>query len=998
MPLRFEEPIWLVLLVLWIPMVLLARRSLAGSTRARAMVAVSLRGVLIALLALALSHPYFVKRGEGLTTTVILDRSRSIPLDVKRRALELMRASAERKERPEDRLAVLTVGGDANLTALPDANSIVEVTAEPADLDATDLGAAVRLALAVMPDDTANRIVLVSDGNETTGNLMEAADAALANGVPIDVVPLTYAHANEVLFDQLVAPSRAREGQTGRLRMVLRSEQRTSGQLRLRLNDHVLDLNGDAEGDSRSITLEPGVNAIEQSIEFTQSGPHRFEAVFIPDDPAQDAIDANNAAMAVTFVGGQGKVLILDDGVVASEFLAGALRSAGITVDVVPPDGWRGGLVFLAAYDAVVLANLPRWVFDGDQDRMLHAYVHDLGGGLLMVGGEFSFGAGGWIDSEVAKVLPVELNPPQTRQMPAGALALIMHSCEMAQGNYWGQVVAQAAIEALSRLDYCGIVEFGWGAGGGQGIEGCVWAYPMQQVGDKTAAIRATKTMNVGDMPSFDPSMQLALMGLQNVPAAQRHAIIISDGDPSPPSAALLNQYVQAQVTVTTIMVGGHGTLTDQQAMRHTASKTGGRFYDVKNPRTLPQIFIKEAQIVSRSLIQDGSTWQPQVVQSLPGPTHGFDGLPTINGYVLTAARSGQAQTPFVIPTTDAMDPLLAFWNYGIGRSIAWTSDLSNRWGAAWAGWSRFEAFWEQAMRWVMRPSSPTDVQVTTRQEGNRAIVELEAFGPDASALNFLRTNAVVLRPDASSEPLVLSQTGSGRYRGEFEVEQAGAYLINVVHESAAGGERQTGSVQAAVTVPYPREFRNVRPDRALLKQVATRTGGRVIEATDPALIDLYDFAGLEVPRSPRAMWDLMAIIAAGLLLIDVAVRRLAIEVREVIAFVRALFGRRAVVGAETVDAWKRARSQVDHRRERAAAPDPAARYDASADRQASQFSVSQETTAPPGPIVAGLKPKDPSGQPPEGGQSTEDDEMTTSRLLAARRRLRGGEEEKPNG
>ena len=204
--------------------------------------------------------------------------------------------------------------------------------------------------------------------------------------------------------------------------------------------------------------------------------------------------------------------------------------------------------------------------------------------------------------------------------MVRGALALVMHSCEMPQGNFWGQKVAQSAIEALSSLDYCGIVEYNWNMGGQNQINGSSWAFPMQIVGDKSSALTATKQMVVGDMPDFGSSMQLALNGLNGVRAGQKHTIIISDGDPSPPSKQLVQSYVDSKITVTTIMVAGHGSAIDRNNMKYVSDTTGGSFYNVTNPKNLPQIFIKEAQLVSRSLIQEGDIYQPIIVKRVGLP------------------------------------------------------------------------------------------------------------------------------------------------------------------------------------------------------------------------------------------------------------------------------------------------------------------------------------------------------------------------------------------
>ncbi|MEM7230513.1 MAG: VWA domain-containing protein, partial [Planctomycetota bacterium] len=648
LPLQFDQPEWLLLLLLIVPIVLMARRSIAGLGRVKAYSALVLRIVVVLLLTVALTEPHLVRRGEGVTTTIILDRSQSVPLSLKADSVAFLRQAAQAKEEDEDRVAVITVARDASISAMPDENSRVTTGIEPGDLTATNLASAVRLALAIMPDDTANRIVLASDGNETVDSVLAAADLARANDVPVDIMLLEYEHRNEVTFDRIIAPARARMGQTVNLKLVMRGQSETEGRITLTMNGQALDLTPDEAGDSLPVTVPVGPRVIPISLSLDDAGPQKFEAIFEPNDSNDDMIVDNNRAMAVTFVGSEGKVLVIDDNPADTEAFRAALREGEIASDRLEPGGLIDGLVQLSGYDAVVLANVPRHAFDETQVRELHAYVHDLGGGLIMLGGEYSFGAGGWINSDIEKAMPVKFNPPQSRQMVRGALALIMHSCEMPQGNYWGQKVAEAAINALSRLDYVGLVEYAWNAGP-NAINNCTWALPLSIVGDKVRAINATKQLQMGDMPDFDPSLQLAYNGLTNIQAGKRHVIIISDGDPAPPSQQLLADYRKAKISITTVMVGGHGSTQDRNRMRDVADKTGGNFHSVQNPKKLPAIFIKEAEVVTRSLIQEGS-YQPQVASTLPGPTEGFRDLGEIGigGYVVTAQRKGLAQTPFV--------------------------------------------------------------------------------------------------------------------------------------------------------------------------------------------------------------------------------------------------------------------------------------------------------------------------------------------------------------
>jgi uncharacterized membrane protein len=988
-----DKPGWLWLLVLIIPTFLLGRRSLGGLSRTKMWVTFIFRCLVLGMLAIALAEPNWARRGEGLTAMILLDRSDSIPVGLKQQSVAYLQQATKERSGPEDRLGVIEVGKDAAITAMPDVLSAVGTPSDQVDATGTNLAGAVNLAMALLPDDTANRLILVSDGNETEGSVMEAAEVARANGVPIDVLMLEYEHDSEVVFERLIAPAQARFGQTINVKMVLRAPGAmagpVSGHVTLSMRGEVLDLNGEAPGASLPVTIEAGpAKVIPVSITLDQPGPHRFDARFEPDEAARDRIPQNNNAVAVTFVGAEGRVLVIDDGQGSAEHLVDAMTRSEIIVDRVRPEG-TGGLIEMSAYDAVVLANVPRWSFDDEQDRTLHAYVHELGGGLVMLGGPQSLGAGGWIDSETSKTLPVKLDPPSMQQMPRGALVIIMHSCEMPQGNFWGEQVAIAAVEALSSEDYIGIIDFDWGAGG------AAWAFPLTRALDKSAPIAAAKKMKNGDMPDFASSMQMALTGLQNTRAGKKHVIIITDGDPSPPSRALLNQFVSSNISVSTVMVAGHGSPADNANLQNIATMTGGTAYNVTNPKNLPQIFIKEAQLVSRSLIVEGDVYQPGVVSRLPGPVESFSAVPAIDGYVLTAPRDGLSQIPVVAANIlDGMpvnDPIFAHWNYGVGKSIVFTSDLTGRWGSRWVAWDEFRAFWEKSMRWVMRPSSPLNFTIDTRQEGDTAFVELEALEGDASFLNYLRTNAVVLGPDGEPRPLPLQQVGPGKYRGEFRTDEAGAYLVNVNYAGGASEAATRGSVQAAVAVPYSSEFRAVKHNAALLKRLAEATDGRVLTmGGDPLAADLFDRQSLEVPQSPKRVWDLLAIIAAAIFLFDVAARRVSIDPQAIAALLGRAVGKRAETGEDTMAAWKKARAQVAHRREGAASSENAdarAKFTADAASAATAIDVAAEG---PGRKTEAAKPaRDREAATPRG----EPAEDYTSRLLRAKRRAKGQDE-----
>ena len=276
-------------------------------------------------------------------------------------------------------------------------------------------------------------------------------------------------------------------------------------------------------------------------------------------------------------------------------------------------------------YDAVILGNVPHGTggIGPEQDRMLSQYVHDLGGGVVMIGGDQSFGAGGWQGSELEKVLPVDMDIPAQRQVGKGALVLVMHSCEMPDGNYWGLQCALQAIKALSDRDEIGIISYSWNGGGGNGIGGASWDFVLQEKGDGSAVKAAASKMQLGDMPSFDDALNLALNGvnggncLAKSNARHKHVIIISDGDPAPPILTLVQAYKNAKVSVSTVTVYPHTGGPNSQlppTMEDIPKQLNGRPYGPINskPNQLPQIFIKEATVVRRSLIHEdeqGDWW-----------------------------------------------------------------------------------------------------------------------------------------------------------------------------------------------------------------------------------------------------------------------------------------------------------------------------------------------------------------------------------------------------
>lgn len=943
------QPWWLLASLLVVPLVWLARRNLAALGKGRRIAAMVCRAIVVLLLVVLLARPMLVRKSRRATVIAVVDRSQSIPAQLGEAALDyLSQATAARAG--ADQLAVVDVAEIASISKLPSSDTSIRRRNTTLTGQQSRLAGGIEMAMAIAAPDTATRIVLISEGNETEGDLKEAAKTAAANKIPIDVLPIPYRYDSEVLFKRIAAPPRARSGQTVSLRFILNSTAAVSGKLLLTLNDKPVDLAPGSTEVAVPIKLQEGTNVKTISVPLGTRGIHKFDAVFIPDDPQQDRIAENNRASAMTYVAGPGHVVVVDADGTSAQRLREALDTTDMDVRYVPAANFPDDLAMLLDTDAVVLTDIDAASLTFEQQEMLCRYVNDLGGGLVVAGGPNSFGAGGWIGSPVADVLPVDLDPPQKKQLPKGALVLIMHACEMAQGNYWGKRVAIAAVGTLSRLDLVGILAYNWGGSSD-------WVYSLGPVGDKDKVVAAIEQMQMGDMPSLHAHLQQAYNKLVDCDAAQKHVIVISDGDPQPPTLQLLKDLAAAKITCTGVCIFPHDP-RNKQSLQQMAMATKGRYYDVADPEALPQIFIKEAQVVRRSLIME-ETFSPQITFALSEIIKGLSPpLPSLNGYVLTGPKGGLSQ---LVLTTHQADPLLATTQSGLGRCVAFTSSADSRWAGPWLEWSEFAPFWEKVVRWAGKPTQSADCEIFMDVEGQEAVVNVEAFDEEGRFLQFASIEGQVLTPEMQAEPLKLTQTGPGQYAGQFRAPSSGSYIVNVQYRKT-GSDEKTRLANAIATIPFAPEFRDLSDNTPLLEEISEMTGGRVLP-WDPNQANLYEYAGLDFPETHLPLLRPLMLVWIALFLLDVAVRRVVADVRAAWRRARAWLTAKAAREEDAVISRLRATRQKLREQWSARTADSIAsqRYDAAETYQGELLSAEprREPEAPKKPPVAQRQKKE---------------------------------------
>ena len=868
-PISFERPEWLWLMAAIPVIAVISVRSLAGLDRWRRVLAVVMRSLVIVTLAIALAEIQYVKRNDHVAVMFVLDRSKSIP-DDRRQAAQNYVKEVSVKANQDDRVGVIGFDGQTGVDLINSrGGASVYAFGTALEPDRTDIAAALRMAMASFPEGFARRIVLVTDGNENLGNVNEEIEIAAANKIAIDVVPIEYQLRNEILFDRIVVPPHANKDTKIPLRLLLKSRENTKVQLTLFDNDRKIDLK------DAVLPLTGGMqpNPFTIPIEVQGGGVHRFQAQVTPLVAGDDTIPENNRATAFTFVVDQGKVLLVSlpqaiEGAVRQDVdqaLADALGRERIEVEIAR-DVKDLDLLKLQEYAAVILANTSAGEFTDDQHKALASYVRDFGGGLIMTGGDESFGAGGWIGKPLEEVSPVSFEIKQKQVMPRGGLAIIMHSCEIPRGNYWGEQVALKSLETISSLDYFGVVCYSYR------VNGYNWDVPLAPALDKPGIKRKISNMQIGDMPDFAQTMTMAVDGLMSKKdAAQRHIIIISDGDPTPPSASTIDYMKKNAITCSTVGIG-YGVHVMESNLRQIAKDTGGRFYDVKDPNKLPQIFMKEAKVVRKPLIDDAHPFKPRLVFDFAQITQGISDseLPPLNGLVLTEAKP-DCIMPMIRRGQDGNDPVLAHWNYEMGKMAVFTSGWWPKWGKDWSNWPKYGKFWAQLIRWAMRQEESADFDVMARIDGNRGHISIEALNKDATYLNFLKFAGRLTSPSMDTKTLAVTQTGPGRYEAAFDVNEHGNYLINMTYRDDKGMHQ----IRTGVSMPYSPEFREMGTNLSLLNRVVDRTGGRML-IMDPVRDKVFDRKlPPAISRQPVWRW-IVTWLLLPLFLLDVAGRRLA--------------------------------------------------------------------------------------------------------------------------
>ncbi len=847
------QPWWLLGLVALAPVVYYhVRRSLVQRPRWQRRSALALRIALIVVLVVALADVRINYQSTEPYTVFAVDQSASVEWSSPTAAkdfLESVPASHDVSSNPsktrstEGRSAIWAFSGISSIDSSSDKDDTTTSTQNKTL--GTNIEEAICSAQTVLPSDRPRRIVLLSDGNQTQDN---ALAAARQSAVPIDVVALPGQPKDEVYVAAIDVPDKVRLGVPFVVEVVLHASGDNRGELTLVVDDS-------RQIEQRSVDVKRGENRFSFPMLVNQGERPTFTAKI---DGFRDTIAENNRAAIALLAGPRPRVLLVESQPATAQPLADALRADHFDVDVRAAEEFSSEMHDLQPYDVLILSNVSATSLSAEQMQLLNRYVHDGGGGLIVVGGPRAFTPGGYRETVLEEMLPVRCHVNENTQKPTLAMVLVIDRSGSMQGKSiaLAKQATRQAVEMLGPRDQVGVIAF---------EDRNDWVAELQPCGDKQHIIEQIDTITAAGGTNLFPALEKAFLALRETDADLKHVIVLTDGVSLPGDfEQLTKDMARSDITVSTVAVGDEAA---QDLLQDIAALGAGHYYFCAKAESVPRIFALETVSAAKQGITERPFF-PRVVESSELLT-GLDmsAAPTLLGYADTRVKPS---AQLVLASADNA-PVLAWWQYGQGRTMVFTSDAQSRWAAAWLRWPDFGPFWGRLVRHNLRRDPTRNFHFQVRSHDTYTDVILDAVTPDGQWINGADVTLKVARGDTDRRSLRLPPVAAGRYAARVGLPDHHIGLPLQFDVELQGPSAMVYRNGRTVVSPAMDELR-VRPaDTDLLQAIAQTTDGRYGIGPE----EITTVAAVPVPQTWHA-WRACLVAVLLLFLSDVAIKRLA--------------------------------------------------------------------------------------------------------------------------
>lgn len=796
MDIRIEHPLWLLILVPIAVYLVFTWRTVNRKTP-RIVLLFVLRSASILLLVAALVSPFLVLYNDEEQILFLSDRSAS-----NTGTEEEMSAFIEQSlkaKKADQATGLYSFAGDfrtdASLTKervlMPEVKALIEI-------GETDIEKAITLANSIGSPDAATRIVLLSDGLQTRGDVFSYLKKFTNKRLQIDVAQFNRQLFPDAALTKLDVPRTAYAGQKQLMTIEVNASDRTSGTLYVYQDDRPLG--------EEDIELIPGKNEFTYPLPSVDTGLVKYEAKIVVEN---DHFLENNRMFAAVTVQGQPSVLVVETDDHPS-IIPGLLDRNTLNVTTLRAQDLPSTLSGYMPYQAIIFDNVPGTLVGEEKMAMIEQTVKNFGTGFMMTGGTDSFGLGGYFKTPIETLLPVEMEVKGKEELPSLGLVIVMDRSGSMTGSKLSlaREAAARSVDLLREKDTFGFTAF----------DDSIWeVVPVGPLTDKEEVTAKILSVPAAGGTNIFPSVAKAFEDLSNLSLQRKHVILLTDGQSSMPNG-YLDIIEEAKNNNTTLSTVGIGSDADQTLLEAMAQTGGGRYYGVSDESTIPAILSRETITMTRTYIEDNPFYM-----NLGAVTEWnelfAEGIPQMNAYIATTAK----QTADIVAMSPKEDPILAEWKYGLGRTVAFTSDSSGKWSGELAAWEKYPEFWNTAMRRIL-PSYRSAPYVVTQQDGGKFTIT-DTSGESA----FLEVSAVT----ETGEQIEVNEDQTAPGKTEISLET----LPGLVYLSVT--DDQNRLFETGVTVPYGEEYSPKEPDENLLAAIAKATGGRVLEEPKEAFRSL---------------------------------------------------------------------------------------------------------------------------------------------------------------
>lgn len=746
--------------------------------------------VLLILALFGLSVPRISKTG---VTVFLVDVSYSNEERI--RDMEDYIADMVKNMPANNQYGIVCFGQDAKVDQFLTEKKSVKGFMSSVDANATDLEDAIYRGAAMLPSEGTGRLVLLTDGKQTSGNIENSI--SLIRSSNIELLCLLYENTTaeeDAYVDDVDMPSYLHPGDEYTVTVTVRSNYETPATLSI----YELDEEGEPfekPSESMEVNLEVGSNRFAVT---RTAGDHQSEDFIVKVEALGDGCEKNDTYLTSCGVDSAPKTLIILGDQVEGEAFASVLDAAGCDYDMVSAKQAPRNLSDMLDYKEIVLDNVFYYDLPDPFLEEIESYVKNYGGGLICVGGEQSYALGGYRGTVLEDILPVQMDIDGVEEVVKTAMVLVIdHSGSMstydsgAKATYL-DVAMSAAIQTVSVMrptDYIGVLSFD---------DIYTWNVPMQLVGNGESAIDGINTITDGGGTTINPALIEAYKALQGVDAAVKHVILLTDGYGEAYDLSYyqgtLNNYFADGITLSTVAVG-YGS--DTELLEDMANYVGGRYYYASAASALPRIFTTEVFMSGDTYIQNGNfTVTPTGSNEI---TDGLfaGGWPTLYGYINTKTKPGARR----LLVSDQNDPILSIWQYGLGITCAWAPDTEGTWTGGYSSEEDYALLWKRINDYCAGVSGLGQDSLQVAQEGTRTKISYRAFDYTTDTV----ISAYYTDAKGEVQEVKLYATAPGEYENYIDTVEEGLYQINV---RRAEGEDVVNAVTATSVVQYADEFR----------------------------------------------------------------------------------------------------------------------------------------------------------------------------------------------